>query len=54
MTTETPAVTEAPAPESEVTPTETPAAEAEAAATEEVVVEKVTEVPEAQPEVATH
>ena len=59
VTTETPAVTEAPAPESEATPTETPAAEApaveaEAAATEEVVVEKVTEAPEAQPEVATH
>jgi uncharacterized membrane protein len=60
VTTEAPAVTEAPAAtKSEVAPTETPAVETavpetEAPATEKVEVEKVTEAPEAQPEVATH
>jgi len=60
VTTEAPAVTEAPAAtKSEVAPTETPAvetvaSETEAPATEKVEVEKVTEAPEAQPEVATH
>ena len=60
VTTEAPAVTEAPAAtKSEAAPTETPAvetaaSETEAPATEKVEVEKVTEAPEAQPEVATH
>ena len=57
--TEAPAVTEAPATKSEATSTatpttETPVVETEAAATEEVVVKKVTEALEAQPEIATH
>ena len=52
VTTETPVTTEAPAVESEATSTETPAVEAPV--TEEVEVEKVTEAPESQPEVATH